>query len=104
MKTKINILGTQYDYEVVKDITAQELDGAGGGITKFFEKKIFINGDNDVIADYNRIVRHEILHAFFFESGLAEYARDEKVIDFLAYQIPKIVTIYKNLEKEQNND
>lgn len=101
MKTKINILGTEYEYEVVKNIAAKELDGAGGGITKFFEKKIFINGDNDVLADYNRIVRHEILHAFFFESGLSEYARDEKIIDFLAYQIPKIVDIYKNLEKNE---
>ena len=39
-------------------------------------------------------LRHEILHAFLFESGLAEnsdWAQNEEMVDWFAIQGPKIV-------------
>lgn len=94
---KLNILGTKYNYKLVnKDF--DKLDGSAG-ICRFFDKEIFISKDNDEVSDINRIIRHEIIHAFLFESGLPEYATDEKIVDWLAYQIPKIVDIYKKVER-----
>ena len=98
----INILGTNYKFEIVEE-KFEGLDGSDGGITKYFEKKIYVNGDNEEISDLNRVIRHEIIHAFLYESGLPEYSHDEKIVDWLAMQIPKIVKIYESLEKQEND-
>ena len=40
-----------------------------------------------------KVLRHEITHAFFFESGLAEnspFAQNEELVDWMAIQGPKI--------------
>lgn len=98
----INILGTNYKFEIVEE-KSEKLDGSDGGITKYFEKKIYVNGDNEEISDLNRVIRHEIIHAFLYESGLPEYSHDEKIVDWLAMQIPKIVKIYEPLEKQEDD-
>ena len=52
-----------------------------------------------------KILRHEIIHAFLFESGLAEnsatsesWATNEEMVDFFAIQFPKILSIYEELQ------
>jgi hypothetical protein len=49
-------------------------------------------------------MRHEILHAFLYESGLREnsnkvyaWAENEEMVDWIAIQFPKIEKIYKEL-------
>ena len=49
-------------------------------------------------------MRHEILHAFLYESGLREnsctsfaWAENEEMIDWFAIQFPKILKIYGEL-------
>lgn len=96
---KVNILGTDYICKFVTNSDSPDLDGCGGGITKFFKKQIIINTANDEIEDLKRIIRHEVIHAFLFECGLSDYASDEKIVDFLAYQIPKIMKISKEVEE-----
>lgn len=51
-----------------------------------------------------RILRHEILHAFIYESGLwcnsfnvQQWAMSEEMTDWFAIQSPKIYEIYKKL-------
>ena len=50
----------------------------------------------DVKAHMKKVLRHEIVHAFMFESGLAEnwehkdYGQEETVVDWFAIQGPKI--------------
>ena len=42
----------------------------------------------------NKVTRHELIHAFLFESGLAEsspWARNEEMVDWIASQFPKSV-------------
>ena len=42
--------------------------------------------------------RHEIIHAFLFESGLAEnssWAQNEEMVDFFAIQFSKLVEAFK---------
>ena len=43
-------------------------------------------------------IRHEIVHAFLFESGLAEnseWAQNEEMVDWFACQAPKIYAAFR---------
>ena len=103
MTDSIDILGTKYKFNVVKDEDfPKSEEGSDGGLTKYYDKEIVINGGakDESIEDYKRIIRHEIIHAFFFESGLPEYTQNEQLVDFLAYQIPKMVKIFEKAESE----
>ena len=59
---------------------------------------------NDMEVYMRKVLRHEIVHAFLFESGLAHascsvdaWAANEEMIDWFAIQIPKIVKLYEEL-------
>ena len=46
----------------------------------------------------NKVKRHEIIHAFLFESGLAEnsaWAQNEEMVDFFAIQFPKLLKAFE---------
>lgn len=57
-------------------------------------------------VDVKRIIRHEIIHAFMFESGLGfnfehkPFGQDETMIDWFAIQYPKIKKIFKLMDIE----
>lgn len=48
-------------------------------------------------------MRHEIIHAFLFESGLSEnfthpeYGHDETYVDWIASQFPKMCEVFKEV-------
>ncbi len=54
---------------------------------------------------YNSIARHEIIHAFLYESGIVnaaiirtnKWCKDEMMIDWMAAQMPKIYEVFKQL-------
>lgn len=49
----------------------------------------------------NKVIRHEIIHAFLSESGLSEnseWATNEEMVDFFAKQFPKMLKVFKDLE------
>ena len=97
----IDILGTEYiiRYEKISDC-----DGYCDKTTK--EIVVMIKDDKCNLGDFQRyqkkVLRHEIIHAFMFESGLGEnwehkeYGQEETVIDWFAIQGLKI---YKAWEK-----
>ena len=51
-----------------------------------------------------KIARHEIVHAFLFESGLAEewkhpeFGHEEMIIDWLAFKLPEIWDVVRAVE------
>jgi hypothetical protein len=52
----------------------------------------------------HKVVRHEVIHAFLYESGLSEnsvsveaWAENEEMVDWIAFQLPKIVDVCKQL-------
>jgi len=75
-------------------------------------KKIFIaelKPDNfskeDLEYVKNKILRHEILHAFLYESGMDvnsnnvdSWGTNEEMVDWFAIQSPKILELYMILE------
>ena len=106
----VNVLGTVYTIAVKKynedeAFARRSIDGYCDGQTK----KIVVcdmatykgwkhEPPDTVAAAQKQTLRHEIAHAFFYESGLADssftydgpWAKNEELIDWLAYQGPKI--------------
>jgi len=109
MKTIINILGTDYE---VKEMTEEEypklkIMGAVG-LCEYNSKKIILDKNQlNIIQPYTleglevskrEVLRHEIIHAFFHETGLCDYRDDEVLVDLLALQIPKLIKTFSELE------
>lgn len=49
----------------------------------------------------NKNIRHELIHAFLFESGLAEnssWAQNEEMVDWFARQFPKLLKVFNELD------
>lgn len=101
---EINILGTKY--ELI--LEAEEKDYPKlkrcDGYTDFSIKKIVVSkfeADETSIEDLTthsrKVLRHEIIHAFIYESGLDvenSWARNEELVDWIALQFEKILNVY----------
>lgn len=109
---KVNILGTNYEMIFKNDNEEPRLK-ENWGFTDFHTKEIYIRDDieeekedscKNLIDFKNKVMRHEILHAFLYESGLREnsnkvfaWAENEEMVDWFAIQFPKILNVYKEL-------
>lgn len=101
---KINVLGTEYKV-IFQSKKENEKLSKVDGYCDFYVKKIYVSifekdfwSVEDLERYKNKVVRHEILHAFMYESGLdveSNFARDEVLIDWLAIQIPKITKLFE---------
>ena len=108
---KVNVLGTVYKIKYIPS-----LDGRGGE-TDFYTKEIRISEQEDVPAEYKtdnlkemqrHVLRHELMHAFLFESGMDQssaaheaWAVNEEMIDWMAIQMPKIMAAYDSIVKQR---
>ncbi len=95
----VNILGTEYTIESRKrhkDTRLKENDAYCDDSVKKIVLAVFEpDNDNkqDMHAVLRKVTRHEIIHAFLCESGLAEnseWAQNEELVDWIAIQGPKI--------------
>ena len=86
----IYILGTLYTVEFTKSIG--EVDKVGK--TDFVDKKIYIL-QNIPLEEFNIVFKHEVIHAFLYESGLNNYNQDEILVDYFAMQWDKMEDIFK---------
>lgn len=86
----IYVLGTMYNISYV-----DKMDNDHVGETDFKKKTITIL--NDPTQDIDTVIKHEIMHAFFYEAGLLDYAKDELLMDFLAVQFWKIKDLMKEV-------
>ena len=101
----INILGTDYVYDLTSDTKDSRLCG-NDGYCDAYEKRISIENqqnENDPasINNFNslkrKVKRHEIIHAYLYESGLREYANNEQLVDWIAWQFPKLLETFKEI-------
>ena len=107
---KVKILGTEYeivmdaeekDYPILKDA-----DGyADFTIKKIVVKKLIQDGESyeDLELWQRKTLRHEIIHAFLYESGLwqnsfKDWARNEEMTDWIALQFEKILGVFIELQ------
>lgn len=110
MKKEVNILGETYSIYYnsrKKDNTLETKDG----YTDNYSKKIVINTTfsedwdvQDIDIYQKKVLRHEIVHAYLYESGLDvnsnkaySWAENEEMVDWFAIQAPKIIKTYKEL-------
>ena len=111
---KVNILGVDYKICFKTEQEDAYLKTKGGYcdytikeivLVKFTEEEKKAEGafgNFDVITKDN--LRHEIIHAFMYESGLwynsyspQHWATNEEMTDWFALQFPKIYKVYKQL-------
>lgn len=104
---KVNVLSTVYRIKYVPSLEGR------GGETDFYTKEIRISEQEDIPAEYKtdnlkemqrHVLRHELIHAFLFESGMDQssaaheaWAVNEEMIDWMAIQMPKIMAAYESV-------
>lgn len=112
---KLNIMGTEYDVAIKKfDDDPIFAENSFDGYCDGYAKTIIVcdmhtypgwNKENEatVKAAQKATLRHEIVHAFLYESGLADsshryergWAKNEEMIDWLAFQTPKMYRVFR---------
>ena len=110
MNRAIDILGTEYKILTQSEAENPKLEEAHG-LCELYSKKIVISDmskeKNDPMSFelldefHKKVLRHEIIHAFFGESGLcscSEYAENEELVDWLAIQAPKIFKAFADAD------
>lgn len=109
MRTEIYVLGTRYTVVETDMQTDKRLSDCDGFCDKT-SKEIVITTEKEgsELADWEwyrrKILRHEIIHAFFMESGLQENFENkpwgimETLIDWIAIQYPKIKEVFDELK------
>lgn len=102
---KLNILGTEYDYEETsdkRDARLCDFDGYCDGYEKRIAIEIEYNENlpgatKDLISLGKKAKRHETIHAYLFESGLKEYSENELLVDWIAWQFPKMIETFNKI-------
>lgn len=115
---KINILGSEWslDYRTIKeDVKLNEMDGYTDYSSRLivvdkFEPELMSEDDiaksqGNLKEHQKQVLRHEIVHAFLYESGLSNssysprhWAASEEIVDWIAAQTPKMFKLYKELD------
>ena len=102
-KNKVNVLGTEYDIITDDSLVLRNCDGE----CRSYSKEIRIRKVDDMLcADdatetkenrYNEVMRHELVHAFFDESGLDDYGSNEQLVTWIASQFPKMLKAFQEV-------
>ena len=104
---KINVLGTYYSLTEANEQTDERLKGKDGYCdtsTKECVVESMEFADSNAKAnlpEYKKSVkRHELIHAFLFESGLdmCSWADNEEMVDWLASQFPKLAKAFEEAD------
>lgn len=108
----VNVLGVDYTVEFKEkgqDFYFDQVDGYCDSSTKCIVVKKFTeaerkepNAFGDLDSYQKKVLRHELVHAFLYESGLSSNAngvdcwpRNEEMVDWFAIQGPKLYTAWK---------
>jgi hypothetical protein cdifQCD-7_02046 len=105
---KINVLGTEYELKEIEPDNDPTLAGKDGYCDSSIKLCVvdamnhYEAGMKENLADYkNSVKRHELIHAFLYESGLdscSSWAQNEEMIDWIAIQAPKIFKAFKEAD------
>jgi len=98
----LDVLGTEYTilYDVPEEDMPEDSDGCMDQSIKTIKIRKFEpcrNSLSDLTEYRKKVLRHEIIHAFFYESGIwnnsgtsEAFGQDETITDWFAIQGPKI--------------
>ncbi len=103
-KKTVNILGTEYTIEDDESLAKTQCDG----LHEEYTKRISMRNLSDMLTDndneetkkrrYDEVARHEVMHAFFIESGLEDYCANEQLVTWFAIQSPKVFKVFQELD------
>lgn len=111
---KVLILGEEYGIEIKDEDPGFKGEHVGAnGYTDYAKKRIVLRDKSgwpaykdcseELKIMSKKTLRHEIVHAFLFESGLSgsttcgkPWARNEEMIDWMAIQGPKFVKAWQD--------
>lgn len=96
----VNVLGTTYTVYLGSylDLGMKEtVDGDCEVMSKTIRLRTDMkedwDGDKSLLTKYVRqVLMHELVHAFFFESGMLDYFDDERLIEWLEVNAVKLVS------------
>lgn len=101
----VNICGTEYTIRFIpeeEDDILKDYDGYCDETVKEVVVKKYKRGEpgskKNLEFQEQKNKRHEIIHAFLFESGLAEnseWAQNEEMVDWIAKQGPKLIKAWQ---------
>lgn len=95
---KINVLGAEYSVTVTNETKEPRLSDCDGFCDEttheifaddYQESCESLDAKRNLKLQTKKVLRHEIVHAFLFESGLAEnspWAQNEELVDWIAIQ------------------
>ena len=103
----VDVLGTKYEIFEKNKCDDEYLKSMDGYCDKTSKVIVIAKEDkSSELGDYsvyrNKILRHEIIHAFLFESGLQEnwehktWGHDETYVDWIAIQFPKLLKAFQD--------
>ena len=92
----INILGQDYTVKYENTRTEAVLKNADGEC-RWYKKEIVIDDELEPLEHKNFVTKHEVLHAFFAESGLRRYREDEDIINWIAWNFDRIKEVFDEL-------
>ena len=99
---KVKILGEEWK------IYSKRLPNADGQCFPGIREIWISNSISNKATSINRVIRHEVIHAFMFESGLGynfvwdRDGVDETIVDWYAIQYPKIKQVFAELGIEED--
>ncbi len=111
---KVYIMGTEYDIRFVEKFPEifSQYEETSDALCNSYNRLICIklNSDKDMTGEgkeylLKKNLRHEIIHAFLFESGLSSdtgccigaWAEHEEMVDWFAIQFPKILKVFEEV-------
>ncbi len=106
---KLNILGTEYEVNIESADTDKVLESCDGYCDKT-TKRIVVRAEDETseLGNYDvyqrTCLRHEIVHAFLFESGLHQnfehnqWGHEETMVDWIATQFPKMQKAFEEAD------
>lgn len=109
----VDILGSQWKIKYVDDDPAFTMANgyANEAAREIVIENVKMKNDPlsyDMQSQYNnqkRVLRHELIHAYLFESGLGDssnscdaWAVNEEMVDWFARTIPKMTETFKELK------
>ena len=99
----VNVLGVKYtikESDKVTDVNLEHNDGYCDFTTKTIVIDTFKDSPNsfkDLESYRKQVIRHEVIHAFLYESGLdsCSWGRNEEIVDWIACQFPKMLNVFE---------
>ncbi|MGC4018390.1 MAG: hypothetical protein QM793_03615 [Muricomes sp.] len=100
---KVNILGTEYKIIIADEEDKPKLKEVDGYMDQSIKEIVVgkfeqnLMSISDLESYTKRVMRHEIIHAFLYESGLwnnsgnvTAWGQSEEITDWIAIQFPKL--------------